>query len=341
MLKDITAPIIVKGLKEDLTKEDWKRILKDYVFKTKLERNKLFGNFMFTKGFISSPNKFVEVSKPEVFVESIKLDENGFPVADVSILHERDREFISGTIDIVKEHNMETKEELVLRYVAARDEEGNVINSTIRPITIDLSFTLDNNKPEKGVNITDRINGPIKKMLQVLTDKDLGSVGFLRMSNIQNSGMEVDIYLYQNKELINEIGCHPYYMCMIEKHLNEDEDGEIFVNKDIHIMTIKKDGNLQDACYIVDEGSWEIAKDLESILWPYTREFVEGDNLEAEGDWLFKTLNERILYVLNKKLNVTRGLEKYPAIFDFECEEILYVGVGKNNTFGYVFEYLY
>lgn len=41
MLKDITAPIIVKGLKEDLTKEDWKRILKDYVFKTKLERKKI------------------------------------------------------------------------------------------------------------------------------------------------------------------------------------------------------------------------------------------------------------------------------------------------------------
>jgi hypothetical protein len=341
MLKDITAPVIVKGLKEDLTKEDWKRILKDYVFKTKLERGKLFGNFMFTKGSISSPNNFVEVSKPEIFVESIKLDEKGFPVANVEILNEKDKEFISGTIDIVKEHNMETKEELVLRYVAARDEEGNVINSTIRPITIDLSFTLDNNKPEKGVNITDRINGPIKKMLQVLTDKDLGAVGFLRLSDIQNSGMEVDIYLYQNKELINEIGCNPYYMYMIEKRLNEDEDGEIFVNKDIHILTIKKDGNLQDACYIIDEGSWEMSKDLESILWPYTREFVEGDDLEAEGDWLFKTLNERILYVLNKKLNATRGLEKYHALFDFECEEILYIGVGQNNTFGYVREYLY
>lgn len=339
MLKDIKGPIIVKGLKEDLTKEDWKRILKDYVFKTKLERKKLFGNFMLSKSL--APCKLVEVNKPEIFIESIELNKEGFPIANIEIISGKDREFISQTIDITKEHNMGTKEELVLRYVAARDENGNVINSTIRPITVDLEFTLDNNKPEKGVNITDRINGPIKKMLQVLTDKDLGSVGFLRLSDIQNSGMEVDIYLYQNKELINEIGCLPYYMCMIEKRLNEDEDGEIFVNKDIHIMTIKKDGNLQDACYIVDEGSWEIAKDLESILWPYTREFVEGDDLEAEGDWLFKTLNERILYVLNKKLNVTRGLEKYPALFDFECEEVLYIGVGQNNTFGYVFEYLY
>lgn len=339
MLKDIKGPIIVKGLSEELTKEDWKRILKDYVFKTKLERKKLFGNFMLSKSL--APCKLVEVNKPEIFIESIELNKEGFPIANIEIISGKDREFISQTIDITKEHNMGTKEELVLRYVAARDENGDVINSTIRPITVDLEFTLDNNKTEKGVNITDRINGPIKKMLQVLTDKDLGSVGFLRLSDIQNSGIEVDIYLYQNKELINEIGCHPYYICMIEKRLNEDEDGEIFVNKDIHIMTIKKDGNLQDACYIVDEGSWEIAKDLESILWPYTREFVEGEDLEAEGDWLFKTLNERILYVLNKKLNVTRGLEKYPALFDFECEEVLYIGVGQNNTFGYVFEYLY
>lgn len=339
MLKDIKGPIIVKGLSEELTKEDWKRILKDYVFKTKLERKKLFGNFMLSKSL--APCKLVEVNKPEIFIESIELNKEGFPIANIEIISGNDREFISQTIDITKEHNMGTKEELVLRYVAARDENGNVINSTIRPITVDLEFTLDNNKPEKGVNITDRINGPIKKMLQVLTDKDLGSVGFLRLSDIQNSGIEVDIYLYQNKELINEIGYHPYYICMIEKRLNEDEDGEIFVNKDIHIMTIKKDGNLQDACYIVDEGSWEIAKDLESILWPYTREFVEGEDLEAEGDWLFKTLNERILYVLNKKLNVTRGLEKYPALFDFECEEVLYIGVGQNNTFGYIFEYLY
>ena len=339
MLKDIKGPIIVKGLSEELTKEDWKRILKDYVFKTKLERKKLFGNFMLSKSL--APCKLVEVNKPEIFIESIELNKEGFPIANIEIISGKDREFISQTIDITKEHNMGTKEELVLRYVAARDENGDVINSTIRPITVDLEFTLDNNKPEKGVNITDRINGPIKKMLQQLTDKDLGSVGFLRLSDIQNSGIEVDIYLYQDKELINEIGCHPYYICMIEKRLNEDEDGEIFVNKDIHIMTIKKDGNLQDACYIVDEGSWEIAKDLESILWPYTREFVEGEDLEAEGDWLFKTLNERILYVLNKKLNVTRGLEKYPALFDFECEEVLYIGVGQNNTFGYVFEYLY
>ena len=339
MLKDIKGPIIVKGLSEELTKEDWKRILKDYVFKTKLERKKLFGNFMLSKSL--APCKLVEVNKPEIFIESIELNKEGFPIANIEIISGKDREFISQTIDITKEHNMGTKEELVLRYVAARDENGDVINSTIRPITVDLEFTLDNNKPEKGVTITDRINGPIKKMLQQLTDKDLGSVGFLRLSDIQNSGMEVDIYLYQNKELINEIGCHPYYICMIEKRLNEDEDGEIFVNKDIHIMTIKKDGNLQDACYIVDEGSWEIAKDLESILWPYTREFVEGEDLEAEGDWLFKTLNERILYVLNKKLNVTRGLEKYPALFNFECEEILYIGIGQNNTFGYVREYLY
>ena len=339
MLKDIKGPIIVKGLSEELTKEDWKRILKDYVFKTKLERKKLFGNFMLSKSL--APCKLVEVNKPEIFIESIELNKEGFPIANIEIISGKDREFISQTIDITKEHNMGTKEELVLRYVAARDENGDVINSTIRPITVDLEFTLDNNKPHKEIVITPQLNGPIKKMLQVLTDKDLGSVGFLRLSDIQNSGMEVDIYLYQNKELINEIGCHPYYICMIEKRLNEDEDGEIFVNKDIHIMTIKKDGNLQDACYIVDEGSWEIAKDLESILWPYTREFVEGDDLEAEGDWLFKTLNERILYVLNKKLNVTRGLEKYPALFDFECEEVLYIGVGQNNTFGYVFEYLY
>ena len=339
MLKDITAPIIVKGLKEDLTKEDWKRILKDYVFKTKLERKKLFGNFMLSKSL--APCKLVEVNKPEIFIESIELNKEGFPIANIEIISGKDREFISQTIDITKEHNMGTKEELVLRYVAARDENGDVINSTIRPITVDLEFTLDNNKPHKEIVITPQLNGPIKKMLEQLTDKDLGSVGFLRLSDIQNSGMEVDIYLYQNKELINEIGCRPYYMCMIEKRLNEDEDGEIFVNKDIHIMTIKKDGNLQDACYIIDEGSWEIAKDLESILWPYTREFVEGEDLEAEGDWLFKTLNERILYVLNKKLNVTRGLEKYPALFDFECEEVLYIGVGQNNTFGYVFEYLY
>lgn len=339
MLKDIKGPIIVKGLSEELTKEDWKRILKDYVFKTKLERKKLFGNFMLSKSL--APCKLVEVNKPEIFIESIELNKEGFPIANIEIISGKDREFISQTIDITKEHNMGTKEELVLRYVAARDENGDVINSTIRPITVDLEFTLDNNKPHKEIVITPQLNGPIKKMLEQLTDKDLGSVGFLRLSDIQNSGMEVDIYLYQNKELINEIGCRPYYMCMIEKRLNEDEDGEIFVNKDIHIMTIKKDGNLQDACYIVDEGSWEIAKDLESILWPYTREFVEGEDLEAEGDWLFKTLNERILYVLNKKLNVTRGLEKYPALFDFECEEVLYIGVGQNNTFGYVFEYLY
>lgn len=339
MLKDIKGPIIVKGLSEELTKEDWKRILKDYVFKTKLERKKLFGNFMLSKSL--APCKLVEVNKPEIFIESIELNKEGFPIANIEIISGKDREFISQTIDITKEHNMGTKEELVLRYVAARDENGDVINSTIRPITVDLEFTLDNNKPHKEIVITPQLNGPIKKMLEQLTDKDLGSVGFLRLSDIQNSGMEVDIYLYQNKELINEIGCRPYYMCMIEKHLNEDEDGEIFVNKDIHIMTIKKDGNLQDACYIVDEGSWEIAKDLESILWPYTREFVEGDDLEVEGDWLFKTLNERILYVLNKKLNVTRGLEKYPALFDFECEEVLYIGVGQNNTFGYVREYLY
>lgn len=340
MLKDITAPIIVKGLKEDLTKEDWKRILKDYVFRTKLERKKLFGNFMLNKSL--APCKLVEVNKPEIFVESIKLDENGFPVADVSILHERDREFISGTIDIVKEHNMETKEELVLRYVAARDEEGNVINSTIRPITVDLSFTLNNNKPEKGVNITDRVNGPIKKMLQQLTDKDLGSVGFLRLSNIQNSNVEVDIYLYQRQDHIKEIGSRlPYYVCMIEKLKDEDDENNVFKNKHMHIMTIENDGDLQDLCFIVDENSWEIAKDLESILWPYEKEFVEGDDLEAEGDWLFKTLNERILYVLNKKLNVSMGLEKYPALFDFECEEVLYIGVGQNNTFGYVREYLY
>lgn len=339
MLKDIKGPIIVKGLSEELTKEDWKRILKDYVFKTKLERKKLFGNFMLSKSL--APCKLVEVNKPEIFIESIELNKEGFPIANIEIISGKDREFISQTIDITKEHNMGTKEELVLRYVAARDENGNVINSTIRPITVDLEFTLDNNKPHKEIVITQQLNGPIKKMLEQLTNKDLGSVGFLRLSDIQNSGMEVDIYLYQNKELINEIGCRPYYMCMIEKRLNEDEDGEIFINKDIHIMTIKKDGNLQDACYIVDEGSWEIAKDLESILWPYTREFVEGDDLEAEGDWLFKTLNERILYVLNKKLNVTRGLEKYPALFDFECEEVLYIGVGQNNTFGYVFEYLY
>lgn len=339
MLKDIKGPIIVKGLSEELTKEDWKRILKDYVFKTKLERKKLFGNFMLSKSL--APCKLVEVNKPEIFIESIELNKEGFPIANIEIISGKDREFISQTIDITKEHNMGTKEELVLRYVAARDENGDVINSTIRPITVDLEFTLDNNKPHKEIVITPQLNGPIKKMLEQLTDKDLGSVGFLRLSDIQNSGMEVDIYLYQNKELINEIGCRPYYMCMIEKRLNEDEDGEIFVNKDIHIMTIKKDGNLQDACYIIDEGSWEIAKDLESILWPYTREFVEGEDLEAEGDWLFKTLNERILYVLNKKLNVTRGLEKYPALFDFECEEVLYIGVGQNNTFGYVFEYLY
>lgn len=339
MLKDIKGPIIVKGLSEELTKEDWKRILKDYVFKTKLERKKLFGNFMLSKSL--APCKLVEVNKPEIFIESIELNKEGFPIANIEIISGKDREFISQTIDITKEHNMGTKEELVLRYVAARDENGDVINSTIRPITVDLEFTLDNNKPHKEIVITPQLNGPIKKMLEQLTDKDLGSVGFLRLSDIQNSSMEVDIYLYQNKELINEIGCHPYYICMIEKRINEDEDGEIFVNKDIHIMTIKKDGNLQDACYIVDEGSWEIAKDLESILWPYTREFVEGEDLEAEGDWLFKTLNERILYVLNKKLNVTRGLEKYPALFDFECEEILYIGVGQNNTFGYVFEYLY
>ena len=339
MLKDIRGQITVRGLSEELTKEDWKRILKDYVFRTKLERKKLFGNFMLSKSL--APCKLVEVNKPEIFIESIELNKEGFPIANIEIISGKDREFISQTIDITKEHNMGTKEELVLRYVAARDENGNVINSTIRPITVDLEFTLDNNKPYKEIVITQQLNGPIKKMLEQLTDKDLGSVGFLRLSDIQNSGMEVDIYLYQNKELINEIGCHPYYMCMIEKRLNEDEDGEIFVNKDIHIMTIKKDGNLQDACYIVDEGSWEIAKDLESILWPYTREFVEGDDLEAEGEWLFKTLNERILYVLNKKLNVSRGLEKYPALFDFECEEVLYIGVGQNNTFGYVFEYLY
>nr|DAQ55894.1 MAG TPA: hypothetical protein [Caudoviricetes sp.] len=339
MLKDIRGQIIVKGLSEELTKEDWKRILKDYVFRTKLERKKLFGNFMLSKSL--APCKLVEVNKPEIFIESIELNKEGFPIANIEIISGKEREFISQTIDITKEHNMGTKEELVLRYVAARDEEGNVINSTIRPITIDLEFTLDNNKPDKAVNITNRINGPIKKMLQQLTDKDLGSVGFLRLSDIQNSGMEVDIYLYQNKELINEIGCHPYYMYMIEKRLNEDEDGEIFVNKDIHILTIKKDGNLQDACYIIDEGSWEMSKDLESILWPYTREFVEGDDLEAEGDWLFKTLNERILYILGKKLKVDMRLEKYPALFDFECEEVLYIGVGQNNTFGYVREYLY
>ena len=340
MLKDIKGPIIVKGLSEELTKEDWKRILKDYVFKTKLERKKLFGNFMLSKSL--APCKLVEVNKPEIFIESIELNKEGFPIANIEIISGKDREFISQTIDITKEHNMGTKEELVLRYVAARDENGNVINSTIRPITVDLEFTLDNNKPHKEIVITQQLNGPIKKMLEQLTDKDLGSVGFLRMSNIQNSGVEADLYIYQRQEHINEIGNRlPYYVCMIEKLIDEDNENDVFKNKHIHIMTIEDHGDLQDLCYIIDENSWEIAKDLESILWPYTREFVEGEDLEAEGDWLFKTLNERILYVLNKKLNVTRGLEKYPALFDFECEEVLYIGVGQNNTFGYVFEYLY
>ena len=339
MLKDIKGPIIVRGLSEELTKEDWKRILKDYVFRTKLERKKLFGNFMLSKTL--APCKLVEVNKTEIFIESIELNEEGFPIANVEITNKRDIEFISQTVEITKEHNMGTKEELVLRYVAARDEEGNVINSTIRPITIDLEFTLDNNKPHKEIVITQQLNGPIKKMLQQLTDKDLGSVGFLRMSDIQNSGVEADLYIYQRQDHINEIGRLPYYVCMIQKLRDEDDENDVFKNKHIHIMTIDNDGDLQDLCYIIDENSWEIAKDLESILWPYEKEFVEGDDLEAEGDWLFKNLNERILYVLNKKLNVSRGLEKYPALFDFECEEVMYIGIGTNNTFGYVREYLY
>ena len=339
MLKDIKGPIIVRGLNEELTKEDWKRILKDYVFRTKLERKKLFGNFMLSKSL--APCKLVEVNKPEIFIESIELNKEGFPIANVEIINGESREFISQTTDITKEHNMGTKEELVLRYVAARDEDGNVINSTIRPITIDLEFTLDDNKPHKETVITQQLNGPIKKMLQQLTDKDLGSVGFLRISDIQNSGVEADLYIYQRQDHINKIGRLPYYVCMIEKLIDEDDENDVFKNKHIHIMTIENDGDLQDLCYIIDENSWEIAKDLESILWPYEREFVEGDDLEAEGDWLFKNLNERILYVLNKKLKVDRRLEKYPALFDFECEEVMYIGIGTNNTFGYVFEYLY
>ena len=269
MLKDIKGPIIVRGLNEELTKEDWERILKDYVFRTKLERKKLFGNFMLNKSL--APCKLVEVNKPEIFIESIELNEEGFPTANVEITNKRDIEFISQTVDITKKHNMGTKEELVLRYVAARDENGNVINSTIRPITIDLEFTLDNNKPHKEIVITQQLNGPIKKMLQQLTDKDLGSVGFLRLSDIQNSGVEADLYIYQRQDHINEIGRLPYYVCMIEKLKDEDSENDAFKNKHIHIMTIENDGDLQDLCYIIDENSWEIAKDLESILWPYER----------------------------------------------------------------------